>query len=99
RRHVPRREAGAARRQHELCRSRELLDRGGDLARLVRDDAARQVVAVRGEKLGERVAAPVLRLTPRDAVGNGEHTGVHCLTFSTSSTSNDMCLSIAFAMS
>ena len=81
------------------ARAGELLDRRGDLARLVGDDAPRDVVPVGSEQLRERVAARVLGLAARHAVGHGEHRRVHCFVFSTSSTSNVICLSIAFAMS
>ena len=74
-------------------------DVSGDLVGLVGDDAARDLVPVGGEELGERVAAPVGRLAARDAVGDGEDGGSHSLTFSTSSTLNDICLSTALTMS
>ena len=97
--HVARRNPRPARCQNERRLSGKLLDRGCDLVRLVGDNAARDVVAVRLEQLCERVAARVRGLAPRHAVGHREHGRVHRLIFSTSSTSNVICLSIAFAMS
>jgi len=62
-------------------------------------DAASDRVPVGAQELLEQVAARVLRLAARDPIGDGEHGGVHDFVFSTSSTSNVICLSIAFAMS
>ena len=102
RRHVARREAGAAGREDDSRDGGELAERGGDLLSLVGDDAALDVVAVALQELGEQVAAPVLRLAARDAVGDGEDGGPQTgsFVFSTSVTSPiTIALSIAFAMS
>ena len=99
RRHVSRREPGPARREHELGSRGEILDRRGDLVRLVGDDPAFDVVAVRAQELLEQVAARIVRLPARDPVRHREDGGRHSFTFSTSSTLKVICLSIAFAMS
>jgi len=74
--------------------------RGRDLVALVGNDAALDVVTVSAQQLLERVAAPVLRLAARHAVGDGQHRRFHSFVFSTSVISlSTMPLSIAFAMS
>ena len=60
RRHVPRREAGAAGREHERARPRRARDRRGDLVALVGHDPPLDLVAVAAEQLGEEVAAAIL---------------------------------------
>jgi hypothetical protein len=70
---------------------------------LVGDDLAYDVVPLRGQQLGERVAAAVLALAGGDAVGDGQDGGFQetiSFVFSTSRTSSTtISLSIAFAMS
>ena len=98
-RDVARREAGAARRQNEVGARGELLDRDGDRVGLVGNDAPDDRIPVGAQQLLEQVAARVLRLTARHAIGDGQHRRVHDLVFSSNSTLNVICLSIAFAMS
>ena len=97
--HVARSEARPARRQDDSGRRGKLFDRSGDLVGLVGNDAPLDVVSVRAQQLVEHVAARVVGRAARDAVRNGQDRRVHSFTFSTSSTENVICLSIAFAMS
>ena len=101
-RDVAGRDAGPAGREDQRRGLRELDDRRRDLARLVGNDPALDVVAVGGEQLGEQVAARVLARAGDDAVGDREHGRLHTssFVFSTSVTSAmTISLSIAFAMS
>src|SRR5262249_26310054 len=98
-RHVARSEPGTPGREDDVGRRGQLFDGGRDLVSLVRDDATVDLPAVGTQQVGKRVAASVLRLAARHAIGDGEHRGSQALTFSTSSTANVICLSIAFAMS
>ena len=71
-------------------------------SRLVGHEPALDLVAVRPQELLEGVAASVLRLAPRDTVGDGQHRcpQTSTLVFSISVTSViTIPLSIAFAMS
>ena len=80
----------------------QLDDRLRDPVGLVRHEPPDHLEAVGDQQLLERVAAPVLRLAARDAVGDGEDPGPHTssFVFSTSVISVIiMPLSIAFAMS
>ena len=89
----------------------EIANRRFDVLALVGHDPAHHLVTLRREQLLERVAALVLALAGRDAVGNGEHRGFTALpaggsveptppVFSSNFTSSmTISLSTAFAMS
>src|SRR5262249_55222603 len=99
---VARREAGAAGREHDCGLVCELLDRAGDLAAFVRNDAPDHLVALGFEQLLEQVAARVLARPLGDTVRNGQDRRIHrgSWVFSPSlPSSTTMPLSIALAMS
>jgi hypothetical protein len=99
---VPRRHTGSAGRDHELGLVGELLDRSGDLAPIVGDDAALDLVALVFEQLLEEGAALVSSLSARDAVRDRQDGGsqTSSFVFSRSLTSvNVIESSTAFAMS
>src|SRR5262249_28267119 len=98
-RHVARPEPGSTRREDERRATREVDDRRRDLVGLVRDDAPLDVVAVRAKELVQQVAAGVADRAARHAVGDRQHCSLHPFAFSSSSTSNVIVLSTAFAMS
>ena len=96
------RQAGAAGGQDEARRRGKRAQRSRDLLAFVGNDPPLDLVTVSDEKLREEVAALVLRLPARDAVGDGEDGRLQTasLVFSTSCTSPiTIALSIAFAMS
>ena len=103
-RHVPRREPGAAGREHEPRRRRasSRIARG-DLVALVGNDAPLDLEPSPREQLLEGVAAPVLPRPGHDAVRDRQHRGLQMtrsFVFSTRTTSTiRISLSTALAMS
>lgn len=81
-RDVARRHARAPCREHELGLVRERFDRGSDLAPLVGDDTARNLVTLDAEQLLQNRPALVLPLAPCNAVRDREDSGLQsCASF------------------
>jgi hypothetical protein len=95
-------DSGPAGREHQTHVVAELLDRRGDLAPLVRDDASRDLVALLREQLLQQCPALVRPLAASDAVRDGEDGGLQISSFVFSSRRTSLTTiepSIAFAMS
>lgn len=95
-------DSGPAGGEHQVHVIGELLDRGRDLAPLVRDDAPRDLVALVREEPLQQSPALVSPLAARDAVRDGEDGGLQISSFVLSSRRTSLTTiepSIAFAMS
>jgi hypothetical protein len=100
---VARPETRPPRRQHDARNRCQLADGGGDRCALVGDDPALDLVALLAQEIREDLAATVLALAGRDAVGDRQDSCSQSrasFVFSRSLTSSTtISLSIALAMS